>query len=107
MSASVCLDYKCFLNFTHIYIFFACLRNKHIGETSRLSSNVAGVLKKAPGAEESQRRGRAHVSVCLVTQRPHASSKAVVTGSSVTRTCIRKKQFVCEAKQTKLQIPLN
>lgn len=51
----------------HIF-FFACLRNKHIGETSKLSSNVVGVLKNAPSAEESQRMDGAHVSVCLVTE---------------------------------------
>lgn len=89
----------------HIF-FFACLRNKHIGETSKLSSNVVGVLKNAPSAEESQRMDGAHVSVCLVTGL-HASSKAVVTGLSVTRTCIRKKLFVFKAKRTKFHIPLD
>lgn len=47
------------------HVCFACLRKKHIGEISKVSSNVEGFLRKASGAEERQRMKH----MCLVTQR--------------------------------------
>lgn len=45
------------------HIFFACLRKKHIGKTSKVSSNVEGLLRKGSGKEERQKNDGAHV-VC-------------------------------------------
>lgn len=48
------------------HIFFACLRKKHIGKTSKVSSNVEGLLRKGSGKEE--RKMMEHM--WSVTQRP-------------------------------------
>lgn len=64
------------------FFFFACLRKKHIDKTSKVSSNVEGFLRTAPGTEERLRKDGAHV-VCV----PGHSEASMQVAKQVLRAC--------------------